>query len=167
MYNDYKDVAEFRLIYIREAHAIDGASPMRGRNALDIKEHKTFEERCQTAQQFIDDKSLTLPMLIDNMDNSTDAAYSAKPDRIFLVRADGRLGVAAGRGPWGFKPGLTECESWLKEFKKSGKEKEISAADIAIADKKTASRKPATPAPAAGTSTPKPAAGTAKEDNKK
>lgn len=141
LYNDYKDVAEFRMVYIREAHAVDGASPMRGRNALDIKEHTSFENRCETAEKFMKDKSLTMPMLIDDMENSTDAAYSAKPDRVFLVRSDGRLAVAAARGPWGFQPALADCDTWLKEFKKTGTEKELAASVIEAADKKTAARK--------------------------
>lgn len=145
LYNTYKDVAEFRMVYIREAHAIDGPSPMRGgRGGPEIKEHQSFEQRCETAEMFVKDKSLTMPMLIDNMDNSADQAYSAKPDRVFLVRTDGRLGVAADRGPWGFKPGLEACEDWLKEFKKSGAEKEIAESVIEAADKKTAARKAST-----------------------
>ena len=136
LYNDYKDVAEFRMVYIREAHAVDGASPMRGRNALDIKEHTSFENRCETAEKFMKDKSLTMPMLIDDMENSTDAAYSAKPDRVFLVRSDGRLAVAAARGPWGFQPALADCDTWLKEFKKTGTEKELAASVIEAADRK-------------------------------
>jgi len=141
MYNDFKDVAEFRMVYIREAHADDGERPTRGRS-LGINEHKNFTDRCETAQRFIDDKSLTIPMLIDNMDNSTDTAYSAKPDRVFLVRTDGRLGVAGAQGPFGFTPGLEACEKWLKEFKKDG-EQALTQEVIDTADKKTEARKSA------------------------
>ena len=108
MFNQYKDVAEFRLIYIREAHAADGDRPNRISRDLEINEHTNFEERCETAEKFINDKSLTMPMLIDNMDNSTDAAYMAKPDRVFLVRTDGRLAIAGDRGPRGFEPALED-----------------------------------------------------------
>lgn len=122
MYNDYKDIAEFRLIYIREAHAADSARPTRESTRLGIKEHTDYDARCTTAQLLADNKSLTMPMLIDSMDNKTDLAYSAKPDRVFLVRTDGRLGVASGKGPRGFKPGLDEVKKWLTEFKKTGNE---------------------------------------------
>ncbi len=141
LYNTYKNVAEFRMIYIREAHAIDGDRPMRGSRNLGIKEHTNFDDRCLTAQRFIDDKSLTMPMLIDDMKNTTDKAYSAKPDRVFLVRSDGRLAVAASRGPFGFKPALEECKQWLEEYNQSGEEIELSAETIAAADKKTAARR--------------------------
>ncbi|MCH2183599.1 MAG: hypothetical protein MK108_16495 [Mariniblastus sp.] len=128
MYNQYKDVADFRMIYIREAHAADGPRPMGVGKTLGINEHKNYEERCQTAEMLINDRSLTMPMLIDNMDNSTNLAYQAHPDRVFLVRTDGRLAVAAERGPWGFAPGLEAAQQWLGEFKKTGKEPVLSPA---------------------------------------
>ena len=56
------------------------------------------------------------------MDNNVDKIYKGWPDRVFLIRTDGRLGVAAIRGPWGFGPGIKAAEKWLSEFKKTGKE---------------------------------------------
>ena len=37
MYQKYKEVAEFRMIYIREAHAVDGARPSGIGRQLNIK----------------------------------------------------------------------------------------------------------------------------------
>ncbi len=125
MYQEYKDVAEFRMVYINEAHASDGKSPVGYAKKLGITEHDDYGERCTTAQMLLDDEKLTIPCLIDGMDNAVNEAYRAWPDRIFLVRSDGRLAVAADRGPWGFKPGLEAAEKWLSAFKKSNKEPEI------------------------------------------
>ncbi|MCP4082758.1 MAG: hypothetical protein GY819_00010 [Planctomycetaceae bacterium] len=122
MYNKFKDVADFRMIYIREAHAADGPRPMGTGKSLGITEHKNYADRCQTAEMLINDRSLTMPMLIDDMENTTNQAYQAHPDRVFLVRTDGRLAVAAERGPWGFAPGLKAAEQWLEAFKKTGEE---------------------------------------------
>ena len=122
MYKKYKDVAEFRLIYIREAHALDSNRPNQISRKYGIKEHKDYGERCETAERLISDGVLSMPMLIDDMKNSTDKAYSAKPDRVFLVRSDGRLAVAADRGPRGFSPALKECELWLEQLVLDGKE---------------------------------------------
>lgn len=122
MYNQFKDVADFRMIYIREAHAADGPRPMGTGKSLGINEHKNYADRCQTAEMLINDRSLTMPMLIDDMENTTNQAYQAHPDRVFLVRTDGRLAVAAERGPRGFAPGLKAAEQWLEAFKKTGKE---------------------------------------------
>ncbi len=138
MYNEYKDVADFRMIYIREAHAADGPRPMGVGKTLGIKEHKDYSDRCQTAEMLINDRSLTMPMLIDDMDNTTNLAYQAHPDRVFLVRTDGRLAVAAERGPWGFAPGLDATQQWLSELKKTGKQPELSQAANEAAEKKAA-----------------------------
>ena len=140
MYQKYKDVAEFRMIYIREAHAVDGARPSRVGQQLNIKEHTDYKSRCDVAERLIEDRKLTMPMLVDNFENTTDLAYQAKPDRVFLVRSDGRLAVAADRGPFGFAPALTDCETWLDKLIADKKEPELSEETIATADARTAKR---------------------------
>lgn len=125
MYQDYRDVAEFYIVYISEAHAEDDRFPVPYASELGIKEHKTFGERCRVADRLTKDKKLTIPCLIDGMDNATADAYQGWPDRIYLVRKDGRLGVAAGRGPWGFKPALRKADKWLASYKATGAEPEI------------------------------------------
>ena len=134
MYNDYKDVAEFRLVYIREAHAADSQRPTQTAKHLGIYEAKNYDDRCETAQRLLDDKSLTMPMLIDNIDNGTNLAYNAHPDRVFLVRTDGRLAVAADRGPFGFAPALDDAAEWLEEFASTGKEPKLSEKQIQMGD---------------------------------
>ncbi len=125
LYQDYKDIAEFYLVYISEAHAVDDSHPVPYAKELGIREHKSYGERCTTAGRLMKDKQLTIPCLVDRMDGEMEKAYKAWPDRIFLVRTDGKLGVAARRGPWGFKPALKEATTWLAEFRKTGKEPAI------------------------------------------
>jgi hypothetical protein len=122
LYQDYKLIADFYLVYISEAHALDDRSPVPYAEELGIREHKTYGERCTTAGRLMKDKKLTIPCLVDNMDGATEKAYKAWPDRIFLVRTDGKLAVAAKRGPWGFKPALKETGDWLAQLKKTGKQ---------------------------------------------
>lgn len=141
LYNDFKDVAEFRLVYIREAHAADGPRPNSVSRSLGITEHDTFEERCDTAKKLIDDKSLTIPTLIDDIKNSVDTAYSAKPDRIYLVRSDGRLGIAGDRGPNGFAPALANCRTWLMGLEALGEEPALTAKQEAAGAAKDAQSK--------------------------
>ena len=119
MYQDNKDIVEFRLVYIREAHAVDSNRPSPVAKARGIKEPTNFKERCSTASSLLKDNNLTIPTLIDSMDNKTDTDYSAKPDRVFLVAKDGTLAVAGARGPRGFKPGCEEVEKWLVEYRKT------------------------------------------------
>lgn len=125
MYQDYKDMVEFRLVYIKEAHASDGSRPVGYAEELGITEHKNYGQRCQTAEKLITDKSLTIPTLIDDMDDNVNKDYKAHPDRVFLVRKDGRLAVAAKRGPFGFKPAINKAKAWLASYKETGVEPEI------------------------------------------
>jgi len=120
LYQDYKDVAEFYIVYISEAHASDGSWPVAYAKEMEIKEHTSFGERCTVADRLVKDKKLTIPCLVDKMDNTAADAYQGWPDRVYLVRTDGRLGVAAARGPWGFKPGLDAARKWLAEYRKTG-----------------------------------------------
>jgi hypothetical protein len=122
MYQDYRDIAEFRLVYIREAHAADSQRPTSFASQKGINEHTSYEDRCATAAMLIKDNRLTIPTLIDGMDNAVNQAYEAYPDRIFLVRSDGRLAIAADRGPRGFEPALGETLQWLEEFRRTGVE---------------------------------------------
>ena len=144
MYKKYRDVAEFRMVYIREAHALDSRRPSRPAREKDISEHENFDQRCTTAKMLFDDEKLTIPCLIDTMDNSTDKAYSAKPDRAFLIGMDGKLAVAGGRGPRGFKPALDDIKEWLDKHKEPGKEKEAATEEKMAADEmKSADKKEA------------------------
>ena len=125
MFQTYKDICEFRLVYIKEAHAADSNWSVPYAKDLGITEHKDYGQRCTTADRLLKDKRLTMPFLIDDMQDSVNKAYSAHPDRIFVVRTDGRLAVAASRGPRGFAPGLKSAAKWLAEFKNSGEEPEL------------------------------------------
>ncbi|MCH8054348.1 MAG: hypothetical protein IH895_09820, partial [Planctomycetes bacterium] len=128
MYEDYRDLVEFRLVYIREAHAADSNWAVGYAKDLGLLEHKNYGQRCAAAEKLFKDESLTLPCLIDGMDNVANEAYKAHPDRIFLIRKDGTLGVAGKRGPFGFVPALNQAQAWLAEYRSTGKEPDLSFA---------------------------------------
>lgn len=65
---------------------------------------KTFEERVHVAEACTLGLDLEIPTLIDDMDNSTDRAYAALPDRLYLIGQDGRVVYKSGPGPMGFRP---------------------------------------------------------------
>lgn len=77
------------------------------------------------ADKLFKDKALTIPCVIDGMDNLVNEASRAHPDRIFLVRTDGRLAVAGARGPWGFEPALQETRRWMTQLREAGTEPEL------------------------------------------
>lgn len=126
-YEDYNDIADFYLVYIKEAHAEDSNRPVGYAKELGIKKHTNFGERCQVAERLFADKELTMPCLVDGMNDEANKAYHAYPDRIFVIRKDGKLAVAAKRGPFGFKPALNATGEWLAQFRRIGTEPSLVA----------------------------------------
>ena len=119
MYQENKDIAEFYIVYISEAHAMDDKRPVAYAKEMKIKEHTTYGERCAVAEMLVRDKKLTIPCLIDGIENTVAKAYKALPDRIFVVGTDGKLVVAGKRGPFGFKPALEETKKWIAAYRES------------------------------------------------
>lgn len=116
MYQKFKDIAEFRLIYIREAHALGTRRESPQAKKYDIIDPSTFGERCSLASAFIDNEKLTVPTIVDDIENTVSDAYDAFPDRIFVIDSDGKIALVAERGPWGFEPALAATAVWLAEF---------------------------------------------------
>ena len=46
---------------------------------------------------------MDLPMVVDEIDNRTERAYTAWPDRLYVIDAEGRITYKSGPGPFGFK----------------------------------------------------------------
>jgi hypothetical protein len=136
MYQKYNAIAEFRMVYIKEAHPADGFWPMPIAKEKGINNHTDYADRCTTAEMLFKDKQLTIPCLIDDMDDTVNKAYAGWPDRIFVVRTDGRLAIAGEMGPRGFKPALVATEKWLAVFSESGQQPDLSPEAIEAADKR-------------------------------
>lgn len=113
MYLDYGDRAEFLFVYIREAHADDewqlGSNR---RDSVVFAQPTTFGKRQEVAASCSTALKLTMPCVVDAMDNSVDEAYAAWPERLFIVDVDGRIAYAGGQGPWGFEP--KHVGKWLR-----------------------------------------------------
>jgi hypothetical protein len=108
VYDNYKDQVDFYFIYIKEAHPIDSARPNK---RIKIEQPKTFERRLEVAAQCCKELELTLPVLVDDMEDSAAKAYGAMPDRLFILGADGKIAYRGDRGPRGFK--VDEMEQQL------------------------------------------------------
>ncbi len=84
------------------------------RDAVLYEQPTSFEERTEVANTCALRLELTLPTLVDDMTNSTDAKYYALPDRLYLVGRDGRIAYRGGPGPFGFV--ATELEQALDRY---------------------------------------------------
>lgn len=111
MHRRYGDQAEFLAVYVREAHAGDGAWP--GKFTLDeagtpIHQPTQISERVGVAGRCCEVLEISMPLLVDELDDRVGKAYSGMPDRLYLIDRDGRVAFKSGRGPFGFKPGELE-----------------------------------------------------------
>jgi len=115
LYETYHNKVKFLSIYIREAHPVDGWWFGKGltrhlikrfdpRVALDVYDPKTIEERRVVAGSCEESLRYGIRTYVDEMADTVSKAYAARPTRLYLVGADGRVFYAGGPGPWGFKP---------------------------------------------------------------
>lgn len=92
-------------MYIAEAHSADGWQM--ASNEVDgviIDQPLTLAEREAAATRCAEALQLSIPTLIDGMDDAALDAFAAWPERIFIAGADGRLRYCGGPGPFEFKP---------------------------------------------------------------
>lgn len=91
------------LVYIREAHAIDGPAPMPARGQPLVEEPRTLEERRAVASRCLRELGLAhVPAVVDDMDDGVAGLYAAAPDRLYLLDAEGRIAYQGAPGPFGF-----------------------------------------------------------------
>jgi type I thyroxine 5'-deiodinase len=92
------------VVYIQEAHPSDG-----WQMASNVKSNvvfaspKSFEERTAVADVCVRKLAIQIPALIDDIQNSTEAAYTGWPDRLYVIDREGRIAYKSAPGPFGFK----------------------------------------------------------------
>ena len=104
IYQANKDKAEFVLVYIKEAHPEDGWKVRQNEKAgIKIDQPKTWESRGAVATTCATKLELSIPVVVDEIDNKTGMAYAGWPDRLYIVGSDGKIAYKGGPGPGGFK----------------------------------------------------------------
>src|SRR6266705_3209630 len=95
-----KDVQAFFVVYVQEAHPTDGwQTDSNVAEGILFRQHQSYEEREAIATTCSLDLHLSMPVLVEEMDNAIDEAYGAAPERLYLVGADGRVAYHGGAGP--------------------------------------------------------------------
>ena len=96
---------DFYVVYIQEAHPTDEWQlDVNVEQDIVFEQPKTYEQREAVAQACSLGLDVSIPMLIDEMDDVTNRAYGAVPDRLFLIDAEGKVAFKGGPGPMGFRP---------------------------------------------------------------
>ena len=115
LYEQYHQQVQFLMVYIGEAHPVDGWWFGRGlsrlvmkfyssRAATEVYDPQTMEERRAVARRCDVALKYGIPTLVDEMDDAVNKAYAAWPTRLYLVGIDGRVVYGAGLGPFDFRP---------------------------------------------------------------
>ena len=101
----YSPVANFVYVYIKEAHPDDewqvASNEEKG---VVFDQPRTLEERMLLAQAFQEQMGTATTILVDDIRNTANAAYSAWPERIYVIDPDGTIVYKGGMGPFYFDP---------------------------------------------------------------
>ena len=82
------------------------------------RQPRTFAERVKVASACHDGMKMSIPTVVDLMNDAVNKAYSGAPDRLCVVDVDGKVAYYSQRGPRGFKPG--DAEKVLKTILANG-----------------------------------------------
>jgi type I thyroxine 5'-deiodinase len=85
--------------------------PNNVQEGVEFAQARTEEERSQIATTCAVSLNLNIPILIDNMDDAAERAYSAWPERLYVLSKQGIVIYKGGKGPYGFNP--EELERFL------------------------------------------------------
>jgi hypothetical protein len=64
---------------------------------------RTLAARGEVGATCVKDLKVELPMVVDDIDNRTERAYTAWPDRLYVIDAAGRVAYKSAAGPFGFE----------------------------------------------------------------
>lgn len=119
MYRLYKDRVTFFVVYIQEAHPVDlWQMPVNLREGVLFASPRSALERSAVALACVRNLDIQLPALVDSLDNRAERAYTAWPDRIYLIGRGGRVAFKSEPGPFGFR--VRDLEQSLESLIRAG-----------------------------------------------
>jgi hypothetical protein len=92
-------------VYVREAHAEDEWAMESNRRAgVALVQPRSQDERCAAARSCVADMGLSIPTVVDGLDDAVSRAYGAWPERLYVIDAAGVVLYRGGPGPFEFAP---------------------------------------------------------------
>lgn len=90
--SEYGDDVQWIMIYTLEAHPTDGrVAPINTRAGIEIPQHTSFEKRLECAKLCAEKLDLKLHVLVDGYENKVTDAYSGRPNRGYVLDAEGKV----------------------------------------------------------------------------
>ena len=115
LYSRFKDRIEFFVVYVQEAHPTDGwQAESNIKDDVFYRQHQSLDEREEAAQSCTIGLHISIPILVEEMDNAIDEAYGAAPERLYLIGKDGRVAYHGGAGPHFFD--LDELDEAIQDM---------------------------------------------------
>jgi type I thyroxine 5'-deiodinase len=103
LFEGYRDRVGFYVVYIQEAHPTDlWQMASNVRDGVLFRSPHSDGERTDTASACVRNLGIHIPALLDGIDNRTERAYTAWPDRLYLIGQDCRVIFKTRPGPYGF-----------------------------------------------------------------
>ena len=116
LYKAYKDKAQFFLIYTREIHpsrststGATGAQASRYSRGPAITQHTSMNDRIIAADKCMKGLKFTIPILLDDMDNTFTKTYSGMPAGTTVIDINGKIAYWNRGAPTGARPPLAEA----------------------------------------------------------
>ncbi len=98
------------MVYIQEAHPVDAwQMPSNVREKILYTSTKGEEDRSEVAGACVRKLGIRIPALIDDATDSTETAYTAWPDRLYVIDPAGKVVWKSTPGPFGFDPDQMEA----------------------------------------------------------
>lgn len=103
--SEFKDRIHVIVLYVQEAHPKGDISPYSGREwvtpqnereGILIPQPKSMEERVTHVRECVQRMNLTVPVVIDTMDNAVWSAYGSAPNCAYLINTDGKIVAQQG-----------------------------------------------------------------------
>jgi hypothetical protein len=101
IYAELHERLDFLLVYNSEAHPEDGWQVKINHTQNIVYDQPTrIEDRAAIAADCITSRGTTMPVVIDDMDNTVNKLYSGSPERLYLIDADGIVQHRSPPGPF-------------------------------------------------------------------
>ena len=93
------------MVYITEAHPSDVWQMQSNiKDSVVFASPRSEEERAFVAGACVRKLGIRIPAVLDEFGNATEQAFTAWPDRLYLIDAQGRVAYKSRPGPFGFHP---------------------------------------------------------------
>jgi hypothetical protein len=105
MHREAGDAARFLLVYIREAHAFDEwAFKENTKEGIVVAQPVSEGTRCSVARRMCARLDVSMPVVVDTVEDRVATLYGAWPDRVYVLDEAGVVVQKTAVGPFGFRP---------------------------------------------------------------